>query len=329
MSTVLYLYANKSSFVQVDLDLLNENHTVIEHQVTKRTVFNVIQLYRDIETVDFVVAWFASWHSLPSFLLAHIKHKPRILFTSGYDIANEPDIGYGLRQGGIRKLISSGVFRTTNQAIVPSQFSYQEAIQNTPLDDQHISIIPHAVEDRSNFKNPTAKRPIAITVGAIHASSLYRKGIRYFIDSAKLLPGVEFYVIGGIKPQLHSELKAQVSDNVIFTGFMPDDELWTLMAEAKVYVQASHHEGFGVSVAEAMLARCIPVISRRGALPEVADISGVYLESFSVEEIAEKIQIAMAIDDSIGESARQSILNRFTIEQRRKSLNQILNKVLS
>lgn len=325
MATILYLYASKSSFVQVDLDLLQEHHTVIERHITKKLAFNFVQLYRDINSVDFVVAWFASWHSLPSFLLATLKRKPRLLFTSGYDIANEPDIGYGLRQGGIRKFISGGVFRMTSQAIVPSQFSYQEALQNTPLHDQQIHIIPHAVEDKVHFQEPTTKRPIVMTVGAVHASSLYRKGIRYFIDTARLLPNVEFYVVGSIQAELLADLKTQASDNVIFTGFMSDDDLWRLMSEAKVYVQSSHHEGFGVSVAEAMLARCIPVVSRRGALPEVADVAGVYLDSFSIEEIANKIQIALNTDIVVGENARQSILHRFTLEQRRQTLNQIID----
>lgn len=329
MATVLFLYASKSSFVQVDLDLLEEQHTVIERHTTKRAVFNILQLVKDIEQVDFVVAWFASWHSLPSFLWATLRRKPCLLFTSGYDIANEPDIDYGLRQGGIPKIVSGAVFRTTTQAIVPSQFSYQEAIQNTSLNDEQIVIIPHAVDDRPQFQQPIAKRPIAITVGAIHASSLYRKGIRYFIDSAKFLPDTDFYVVGGIKPELREELKAQVSDNVIFTGFMPDNELWTLMAEAKVYVQPSHHEGFGVSVAEAMLARCIPVVSRRGALPEVVDSTGIYLDSFSAEEIANKIKMALDTEDSVGEIGRQSVLKRFTMEQRREGLNQVVDALLT
>lgn len=329
MATILFLYANKSSFVQVDLDLLEEQHTVIERHITKRTVTNIMQLVKDVERVDFVVAWFASWHSLPAFLWATFRRKPCLLFTSGYDIANEPDIDYGLRQGGIPKIISGAVFRTTSQAIVPSQFSYQDAVQNTPLNDEQIIIIPHAVEDRPNFQLPVTKRPIAITVGAIHASSLYRKGIRYFIDSAKLLPDTDFYVVGGIKPELCDELKAQVGDNVIFTGFMPDNELWELMAESKVYVQPSHHEGFGVSVAEAMLARCIPVVSRRGALPEVVDSSGIYLDSFSRDEIASKIQMALETEDRVGETGRQSVLKRFTIEQRREGLNQVVDALLT
>jgi glycosyltransferase involved in cell wall biosynthesis len=328
MATVLYLYANKSSFVQVDLNLLKEQHTVIERLVTKNSVFDVIQLYKDVEIADLVVGWFASWHSLPSFLLGYIRQKPCLLFTSGYDIANEPDINYGLRQGGIPKFTSSWVFRATSQAIVPSQFSYQEALNNTPLDNQQIRIVPHAVEDRAYFQRPVTKRPIAITVGAVHASSLYRKGIRYFMDTAKLLPDIEFYVVGGIKPTLLAELKAQVSDNVTFTGFMPDEDLWTLMTEAKVYVQASHHEGFGVSVAEAMLARCIPVVSRRGALPEVVAETGIYLDSFLTEEIARKIQIGLDTDDAIGENARQSVLKRFTMEQRRAGIRQVIESML-
>ena len=47
---------------------------------------------------------------------------------------------------------------------------------------------------------------------------------------------------------------------------------------ASVYVQASAHEGFGLSVAEGMLAGCIPVTTRAGALPEVVGDVGIQVD---------------------------------------------------
>ena len=46
--------------------------------------------------------------------------------------------------------------------------------------------------------------------------------------------------------------------------FCLESELTTLYAEDSVYVQPSLHEGFGLSVAEAMSAGCVPVVTSAG-----------------------------------------------------------------
>ena len=56
----------------------------------------------------------------------------------------------------------------------------------------------------------------------------------------------------------------QAPPNVTLTGWVEEDELDALYRRAAVYVQASRHEGFGLSVAEAMLAGDIPVVTARG-----------------------------------------------------------------
>lgn len=329
MANILFVYANKSSFVEVDIDILREKHTVIERKVTKQIMFNLIGWIHDVRKADLIVAWFASWHALPAYLLAFVFRKPRLLFTSGYDIANEPDIHYGLRQGDIRTVISDIVFRLVTIAIVPSQFSFDEAVNNTPLEPHQISLIPHAVEDRNAFRKMVSKRPIVITVGAINESNLKRKGIQYFLEAAKYLPDIMFYAVGGIQPELLAQLEMQVSENVVFTGYLSDEDLWKLMAEASVYVQASHHEGFGVSVAEAMLARCIPVVSRHGALPEVVGENGLYIDSFAGQALANSITFALSKDDMMGSKARDSIIERFGLDQRRQALQSSIESLLA
>jgi glycosyltransferase involved in cell wall biosynthesis len=52
-------------------------------------------------------------------------------------------------------------------------------------------------------------------------------------------------------------------------GFVPDDDLATLVKAADIFVYPSLHEGFGLPPLEAMACRCPVICSDRGALDEV------------------------------------------------------------
>ena len=58
-------------------------------------------------------------------------------------------------------------------------------------------------------------------------------------------------------------------------------------------MQASRHEGFGLAVAEAMLAGCVPVVMNVTAMPEVVGDAGVLIESQRPEEVADGVRRAL------------------------------------
>ena len=83
--------------------------------------------------------------------------------------------------------------------------------------------------------------------------------------------------------------------NVEFTGWLSDEDLRALYRRAAVYVQASRHEGFGLAVAEAMLAGCVPVVVNVTAMPEVVGDAGVLIESQRPEEVADGVRRALEL----------------------------------
>ena len=87
--------------------------------------------------------------------------------------------------------------------------------------------------------------------------------------AAAELPDVRFVFVGKWHDDAIEVLRELAGDNVEFTGWVSDEELHDLYRRASVYVQASRHEGFGLAVAEAMLAGCVPVVMNVTAMPEV------------------------------------------------------------
>ena len=64
--------------------------------------------------------------------------------------------------------------------------------------------------------------------------------------------------------------KLHLNSRVIFTGYVPDEDLPALLTEAVAFVLPSLYEGFGMGVIEAMACGCPVICSNAGSLPEVA-----------------------------------------------------------
>lgn len=72
-------------------------------------------------------------------------------------------------------------------------------------------------------------------------------------------------------------------------GFVPENELPNLYANAEMFVYPSLYEGFGLPVLEAMSVGCPVVTSNQGSLPEVGGKAALYVDPKSVSEISAKM----------------------------------------
>jgi len=76
-----------------------------------------------------------------------------------------------------------------------------------------------------------------------------------------------------------------MQEHVIFTGFITDQELDSLMRRALFLVYPSLYEGFGIPVLEAMRLGIPVITSNTTALPEVAGDAALLVNPESVEDI--------------------------------------------
>lgn len=108
-------------------------------------------------------------------------------------------------------------------------------------------------------------------------------------------------------PRYFNMVKALVTefrmppDRFIFTGPVPDEELWVYYRTASVYVSLSEHEGFCVPILEAMAAD-VPVLAYADtAVPDTLGGAGVSFAPKDLEYAAELLG-EMAFNDSLRDS---------------------------
>jgi glycosyltransferase involved in cell wall biosynthesis len=127
-----------------------------------------------------------------------------------------------------------------------------------------------------------------------------RKNLISLLDAWKLLekgnPDISLVIVGTegrIFRQV--DLPSQMV-RVIYLGYVPEEDLSALYAGATIFILPSLDEGFGLTVLEAMACGTPVVISKAGALPEVAGNAALQVDPASVNDIAEGLRTLLSVE---------------------------------
>lgn len=104
-------------------------------------------------------------------------------------------------------------------------------------------------------------------------------------------------VITGIKAAFVEDILAKIGkesmlNRFVFAGFVSENVLLALYAQAKLFLYPSLREGFGLPILEAMAFGTPVVTSNISAMPEVAGDAAFLVNPYLVEEIAAGMQTA-------------------------------------
>ena len=110
-------------------------------------------------------------------------------------------------------------------------------------------------------------------------------------------------------------------NNIVFTGFLPDEELKQLLASAKILVQPSLYEGFGIPPLQALYSGTKAVISDIPVFKEIyADLPVCFFKTGSVDDLAQKLT-SVYFDDAPLPNFKKTYSYKNTA-------NKILNSIL-
>ncbi len=322
---IYFLYTGELSFIRRDLQILSSAHEVRAEFNRGRAIRNLWKNLRGILWSDLVFCWFASIHYLPSAIMARLFRRRFVVVAGGYDVANLPEIAYGNMRPGIRKYLVKLIFSLSDSVIAISNSDYREAIENAKIDPSKLVMIYHGFPWVP--KPIVSKERMVITVGEVCWSNLKRKGLEDFIRVGRFFPDVPFKLIGKWSDDSFKYLRDIATTNVEIIGFVDDSTFADILSRAKVYVQASRHEGFGCSVAEAMLYKCIPVVNDVFSLPEVVGDCGFLVSPNNYGDLKAKIERALNEEDNSPNRARKRILEKFPLSNRASALLDVVENV--
>jgi len=325
---ILFVHSFMWPYVKRDFDILSSIHCVKECRF--KGLKDVSAILQGVRWCDLSFFWFGKLHAFFTVVFSRLLGKKTVVVAGGDDVAYEPQIKYGMFSYWWKKWCSLFVFRYADLILSVSEFNRKEAILNAKADPEKVKLIYHGFDAQKwRTIDEIRKEKSVLTVGRITNETLRKKGLELFVRSATYLSNIPFVLVGPSPDKAVNKLKAIASSNVTFTGILHSEELLKMYSKVKVYVQVSQHESFSCSLAEAMLCECIPVVSRRAAIPEVVGNCGFYVEKLEPEDVAEKIKEALSVPEDLGKKARERIITLFPLEKRKKELLEVVESVLT
>ncbi len=176
--------------------------------------------------------------------------------------------------------------RFADHIIADSENTRQDIVRLLKLDPARITVIPLAAGPQ--YQPIVQAGALQVIQRKYHLPERFilfvstlepRKGLDTLLDAyaalARLAPHV-YLVITGQRGWYTEQIYAQVKQlgletRVVFTGYVPDEDLPALYNCATVLAFPSRYEGFGLTVLEAMACGTPVVCSNSSSLPEVAD----------------------------------------------------------
>jgi glycosyltransferase involved in cell wall biosynthesis len=121
------------------------------------------------------------------------------------------------------------------------------------------------------------------------------------------------FVVGGRDVERYADeqplREMGIEDDVIFKGWIEQEDLPALYNAADLYLYPTRLEGFPIPICEALACGCAIVTSKGGAFSEAAEDAALYVDPENPDEIAEAVCRVLQ-DDALRQSLKVKSLKR-------------------
>ncbi len=315
-----------ATFISQDFQVLQSEFDAV--MLSYQNLTSIPHLRYEVRGADAMVIWFAGRHSPPAVWMARRRGIPVLTIIGGYEVFWIPEIRYGVPPGSLRARLLRWVLANSTRVAVVSRVMEERVSTLYPEIIAKTTRISNAVSTQRFQIGTAQKRQGVLCVGVINRSTLIVKGWRLFREAALQMPNEQFTAIGVVADRAGLEFVSKLPPNLTWLGAQYGADLIRRYQAASVYFQGSVHESFSLALAESMACGCIPVVSRNGALPEVAGDAGYYLDGLTPASAIKAITSALSASEERRTLARQRIIDNFDLERRRVALCDLVRQML-
>ena len=171
------------------------------------------------------------------------------------------------------------------------------------LDDRFRAPVSPAQISDLRRKYGLGAAPYVLSVGVLQPRKNLARLITAFRQIKRANPTWlhRLAVVG--KPGWGDDL-TQTDPDIVYTGYVLDEELPALYAGAQVFAYPSLYEGFGLPIIEAMAAGAPVLTSNRASMPEVAGDAAVKIDPYQTVSIRDGLEL-MLRDADLRDELRQ------------------------
>jgi glycosyltransferase involved in cell wall biosynthesis len=299
------------SFERVLVDV-NEAPSRAASSSGRRALSDIVAMGRTVGRAGLDVLYFpASYSFFPVWGVG------RVVVTLHDTLAlARPDLVFPSRGGRVAWMLKEhAAVRWSDRIVTVSHSAKRDIIDWFRLREEQVRVVSEAPDPVFRPKPRGPERDAALVRYGIDPAWRYilyvgglspHKNLPRLIEAfGQLEPGAtgtRLVLVGDTNDVFHThvpELRAKVralalEDRVVFTGFVPDDDLVFVYNGAVALVQPSLMEGFGLPPVEAMACGVPVLTSAAGSLPEVVADAGLSFDPTNVAAMALTMRLVLS-----------------------------------
>lgn len=229
-----------------------------------------------------------------------ITHCPTVVMV--HDISYEffPEFFNPLSRKRMQLLIPFSA-RKSAHVLTVSEYSRQQIIQTYGIAEDKVTVTYNGVSDafkpvdndgwlRQKLLRLNIDSPFILAVGNLQPRKNIERLVRIYCElKRKDLISQKLVLVGKVDYRGHAieqQIQASgMSDSIISTGYVDDEELVALYNCADVFVYPSYYEGFGLPVLESMACGTPVITSDVSSIPEVGGDAVLYIQPDSDSDL--------------------------------------------